>query len=149
MSEQFSQYSIDITNGLTKQEKKENGIFLTPKIIRQKLIERTIYWLNKLAIKPKLILEPSCGSCEFISDLDSKYQKKNFIGVEKNKKIFDIISQKQITKNNKLTLLNEDFLETNFENVDLVIGNPPYFVLHAKDIPVEYKQYISGRPNIY
>jgi hypothetical protein len=149
MTDQFSQYSIDITNGLTKQEKKDNGIFLTPRIIRQKLNERTMYWMNELKIKPKLILEPSCGSCEFISDLDGIYKKINFIGVEKNKKIFDIISQQQITKNNKLTLLNDDFLETSLVNVDLVIGNPPYFVLNTKNIPTEYKQYMNGRPNIY
>ena len=78
MTDQFSQYSIDITNGLTKQEKKDDGIFLTPRTIRLKLNERTIYWMNELQIKPKLILEPSCGSCEFISDLDGIYKKNKF-----------------------------------------------------------------------
>ena len=149
MSDQFLQHSIDITKSLSKQEKKEDGIFLTPRVIRQKQLERTLYWLDQLKINPKLILEPSCGSLEFLTDLDSIYKKINFIGVEKNKKVFDSISGLDLIHNNKLTLINDDFLETNFTNVDLVIGNPPYFVISQKDVPIEYKQYITGRPNIY
>jgi hypothetical protein len=149
MSDQFLQHSIDITKSLTKREKKDDGIFLTPRVIRQKQLESTLYWLNILKIKPKLVLEPSCGSLEFLTDLDSIFNNVNFIAVEKNEKIYSQISVLDVIHHNKLTLINDNFLETNFSNVDLVIGNPPYFVMLAKDIPPEYRQYISGRPNIY
>ena len=69
MSDQFLQHSIDITKSLTKKEKKDDGIFLTPRVIRQKQLEKTLYWLNILKIKPKLVLEPSCGSLEFLTML--------------------------------------------------------------------------------
>jgi hypothetical protein len=149
MSDQFLQHSIDITKSLTKREKKDDGIFLTPRVIRQKQLESTLYWLNILKIKPKLVLEPSCGSLEFLTDLDSIFNNVNFIAVEKNEKIYSQISVLDVIHHNKLTLINDNFLETNFSNVDLVIGNPPYFVMLAKDIPPEYRQYIIGRPNIY
>ena len=149
MSDQFLQHSIDITKSLTKKEKKDDGIFLTPRVIRQKQLESTLYWLNRLKIKPKLVLEPSCGSLEFLTDLDSIFNNVNFIAIEKNEKIYSQISVLDLIHHNKLTLINDNFLETNFNNVDLVIGNPPYFVMPAKDIPPEYRQYISGRPNIY
>jgi adenine-specific DNA-methyltransferase len=149
MTDQFLQHSIDITKSLSKSEKKEHGIFLTPRNIRQKQIERTIYWISLLKIKPKLILEPSCGSLEFLTDLDSCYKNINFIAVEKNEKVFNHISNVELIHNNKLTLINDDFLHTKFVNVDIVIGNPPYFVINNKDVPLDYRGYICGRPNIY
>jgi len=149
MTDQFLQHSIDITKSLSKSEKKEDGIFLTPRNIRQKQIERTLYWIFVLKIKPKLVLEPSCGSLEFLTDLDSIYHNINFIGVEKNEKVFQHINSLDLIQNNKITLINDDFLNTNFINVNLVIGNPPYFVINSKDVPLEYREYISGRPNIY
>jgi adenine-specific DNA-methyltransferase len=149
MTDQFLQHSIDITKSLSKSEKKEDGIFLTPRNIRQKQIERTLYWITILKLKPKLVLEPSCGSLEFLTDLDSIYHNINFIGVEKNEKVFNYVSNLELIYNNKLTLINDDFLNTNFVNVDIVIGNPPYFVINSRDVPSEYRQYISGRPNIY
>ena len=149
MTDQFLQHSIDITKSLSKSEKKEDGIFLTPRNIRQKQIERTLNWISILKLKPKLVLEPSCGSLEFLTDLDSIYHNINFIGVEKNEKVFNYVSDLELVYNNKLTLINDDFLNTNFVNVDIVIGNPPYFVINSKDVPLEYRQYISGRPNIY
>ena len=147
--QQFSQHSIDITKKLTKQEKKDGGIFLTPKIIRQKQIDRTLYWVDRLKIKPKLIVEPSCGSGEFLIDLDRVYKKKQFIGVEKNETIFKHISEIKLVTNNNLALSNQDYLQTHIENCDIIIGNPPYFVISNHDVPDEYREYVSGRPNIY
>ena len=38
LNEQYSQFSIDITRELSKDEKKEFGIFITPQIILKKLL---------------------------------------------------------------------------------------------------------------
>ena len=123
MTYQFLQHSIDITKSLSKSEKKEDGIFLTPRNIRQKQIERTLYWISILKLKPKLVLEPSCGSLEFLSDLDSIYHNVNFIGVEKNEKVFNYVSDLELVYNNKLTLINDDFLNTNFVNAMVISPN--------------------------
>jgi hypothetical protein len=42
LNEQYSQFSIDITRELSKDEKKEYGIFITPQIILKKLVDSII-----------------------------------------------------------------------------------------------------------
>jgi adenine-specific DNA-methyltransferase len=38
---------------------------------------------------------------------------------------------------------------TSPEPYDLIIGNPPYFVIPKKDVDVSYWSYFTGRPNIF
>ena len=53
-------------------------------------------------------------------------------------------------KHEKLSLHNEDHLQMNFEQkYDLVIGNPPYFVMKKKEVDDSYYDYFDGRPNIF
>ena len=59
---EFSDISKSLTNSITKAEKKTQGIFFTPP-------ETVINMINKVkSLKSSLesILEPSCGSGEFI-----------------------------------------------------------------------------------
>lgn len=154
MNEQFIDASIKITNALDKKTKKENGIFFTPKSIRTVLLERVIHWIKTLKINVKLIVEPSCGSGEFLLDIDKLFKKKAIIGIELNTTIYNEINNITTNNilNNKLTILNEDFMTYNIEGVNLFIGNPPFVVLTNKNISEKYNDYISyisGRPNLY
>ena len=82
----FSELSINITKSLTTKEKKHGGIFFTPKIITKKLIDSLELFLD--INKYYDILEPSCGSCEFINQLMvSKISTNKILCVEKNVKI--------------------------------------------------------------
>jgi type I restriction-modification system DNA methylase subunit len=140
----FTELSINITNSLTKKEKKTDGIFFTPKSIIKQDID---YILN---IKPdiKTILEPSCGSGEFINYLDTKLTNCEIDGVELNSKIYDKI--KDTFNKDKITINNKDFLKLSFsKRYDLICGNPPYFVFNKKNIENRFLKYISGRPNVY
>ena len=49
-----------------------------------------------------------------------------------------------------LKLLNDDYLKISSESqYDLIIGNPPYYVMKQNEITKNYKGYYDGRPNIF
>jgi adenine-specific DNA-methyltransferase len=137
----FEKISYDITKKLDKKTKKKEGIFFTPIPIIKKIFEH----IDFKTIKH--ILEPSCGSCEFIYQLDNK-QDLVIECVEYNKTIYDEITKLKF-KNN-VSIINEDFLRYNSDKkYDLIIGNPPYFVIKKTMIDNKYIKYFTGRPNIY
>lgn len=156
---EFSELSKSITKDLSAKEKKNDGIFFTPPSIIKKTIEKckTVESLNNLSNLN--ILEPSCGSCEFINYLNKNFNNQNKItGIEYNKKIYDKI--KNIFENNNtsntsntsntINLLNENFITYATTNkYNLIVGNPPYYVMKKADVDSKYYNYIEGRPNIY
>lgn len=121
--------SQNILKKLSKDVKKNQGIFFTPSSIALKLFKM-------IPVKPTSILEPSCGSGNFMKILP----KQITTGIELNKTIYDEI--KPIYKN----VVNMDFLQYNKKNKhDLIIGNPPYFMTtqsYESDL-------LYGRNNMY
>jgi hypothetical protein len=129
----FSELSVKLTKNLSKETKKNEGIYFTPKSIITKIIDFV------KSVKPDInsVLEPSCGSGQFLECLDYK----NVTAIEKNETIHKSL--------NKEVILG-DFLEHVFDKTfDLVIGNPPYFVVSKKSVDKKYYKYFDGRPNIY
>ena len=144
ISEQSSDLTISLTKNLTKSEKKEYGIFITPMIIIEKLVSTLLHYSDKI----ERILEPSCGTCEVINYCDSVFNNVEIDGVEYNDKVFDSI--KDLNFKNKVTLTKSNFMFYNdTEGYDLIIGNPPYFVCKKTDIPTAYHKFCTGRPNIF
>ena len=142
MSYNFTELSQKLTKQLSKEEKKEYGIFLTPLTTIQKNIE----FLSPYIKNGMSVLEPSCGSCHFIFSLLEKYNL-NITGVEFNKKIFDSIAKYET---DKVRLYHRDFIKFGeLDTYDLIIGNPPYFVMKKTDVPSMYHKYFDGRPNIF
>jgi hypothetical protein len=142
----FTELSKKLTKLLTKDEKKKNGIFFTPKSIRYKFMEKIKKMID--INKEYEIIEPSCGSCEFVNDiLDSDILIKNLICIEKNKTIYNYLD-KNYSRKDRVILINDDFI--NYESkTDLIIGNPPFFVIAKNQIPKIYENYFKGRPNIF
>lgn len=141
----FSQLSCDLTKELSKNHKKENGIFFTPRSI----IKSSIDIVLSLGKPIKTILEPSCGSCEFVQYVDSVFNNVTIKGIEKDTTIFERIKNIQ-SKN--IHLYNSDFLTYNFENgekYDLIVGNPPFYVIPKTSVNQNYYVYFEGRPNIF
>lgn len=139
----YSHLSIRLTKEFKKDIKKKNGIYFTP----PSTIHKNIHLLKPYMKSFKEVLEPSCGSCEYISQLHEKHNHLNITGIELNKEIFVSI---QHLENNKIKLMNHDFLTFHEEKkYDLIIGNPPYFVLKKKDVDESYFTYFDGRPNIF
>jgi hypothetical protein len=143
--ESWSDISLELTKILSKEVKKSNGIYFTPYQIVKETI-KTITGDNVIYFKN--ILEPSCGSCQFIDIIDSELKFETLYGVEKNEKIFKVIKNSKFK--NSVKLIHSNFLDFSTELFfDLIIGNPPYFVIPKKGIQPEYLKYFDGRPNIY
>ena len=151
----YSELSKQLTCNLSKEIKKTEGIFFSP----PESIKKMINYIDKIEGSKighniKDILEPSYGSGEIINYLEKYYDNTkelplNITGIEKNN---DIYNTTQILKEgcNNVNLINEDFLLfSNDKKFDLIIGNPPYFVMKKNGIPKEYKNYMKGRPNIF
>jgi type I restriction-modification system DNA methylase subunit len=142
--ENYSELSKKLTKTIEIHEKKKNGIYFTPVSI----IKKNIDALNPYFSKIKTILEPSCGSCEFMNYIDARHKNIEMVGIENNQIIYDDI--REIKFKNKSQIIKASFIEWNTtHNFDLIIGNPPYFVMKKEDVSSDYYEYFEGRPNIF
>lgn len=144
----FTYLSKCITQGFTQEEKKKDGIFFTPPSIIQTMTERI---QNIPDFNVRTVLEPSCGSCEIIQHLHQNYENIHITGIEKNTRIYEQIQDKFV-ENLGVSLLHRDFLQWDIMNeykFDLIIGNPPYFVVKKGDVDESFYDLIEGRPNIF
>jgi len=140
----YSELSKTITTSLDKNEKKSNGIYFTS----QEIIKKMIKMLGKRRFKR--ILEPCYGSGEFIKELSKKYKKSRVVGVEMNEMMTELCEKNEEMKGENIELKRGDYLKTDFEGgYDLIIGNPPFYVMKRGDVEKEYLKYIEGRPNIF
>ena len=141
--DEYSELSLSLTKQIDKNDKKNNGIYFTP----PKTVHRNIEFLRPYIKNFKNVLEPSCGSCEYIVSLNKLYSHLNITGIEFNKTIFESI---KLLENKNISLHNEDYLTYDTANTyDLIIGNPPYYVMKKKDVDPSYYDYFDGRPNIF
>lgn len=144
---QFRKHSITITKLLNTDTKKKEGIFFTPKKCRQIILDNIFHHFPWN--KDTTILEPSSGSGEFILDIQYQYPDiKDITAIEKNSVIYDKVKD-EINCN----LIHDDFLQYTFDKqFDIIIGNPPYFVLNKQD-RIDYCERlnlpVNGKKNIY
>jgi len=144
----FTYLSKCITQGFTQEEKKKDGIFFTPPSIIQTMTECI---QNIPDFQVRTVLEPSCGSCEIIHHLHQTFENIHITGIEKNTRIYEQIQDK-FDENLGVSLLHRDFLQWDIMNeykFDLIIGNPPYFVVKKDSVDESFYDLIDGRPNIF
>jgi len=80
------------------------------------------------------ILEPACGFCNFLQQIHADHPHNRFYGVEINEEVFGQISKTYSKTHKRFQLVKEDFLLWETEKkFDLVIGNPPYGIIGAKE----------------
>ena len=140
---EYSELSRTLTSKLNKNEKKNNGIYFTP----PKTILKNLKVLEPYMKNIKNILEPSCGSCEYIKQLKNMDYNINITGIELNKTIFDSIKD---YNSDNIKIINSNYLSSDFKiKFDLIIGNPPYLVMKKTDVDKSYYNYFDGRPNIF
>lgn len=135
---EFSEASTFFHKSMTKKARAEQGIFFTPKKVRDRMFEK----LAEFNLCPRLVLEPSFGTGEFLMDASTHYPTATLIGVEKNPDLF-----KSYRPSSNTTTHCADFLTWSMnKKADLILGNPPYFVMTGKE---KYPKCMTGRPNIY
>lgn len=143
---EFRENSKNFNQSTTKELRQEQGIFFTPSKVRAHLFDV----LRTIGVAPRIILEPSFGSGEFLLDAAVHYPDARLLGVEKNETLF------QSVQCEKAQLTCRDFLEWT-GTADLIIGNPPYFVIANDQLSTKEKKALAqkhsvsmtGRLNIY
>lgn len=145
----FSELSFELTKSIDKQDKQNNGIYFTSIGI----VNKTLKYLEPYMENVKKILEPSCGSGEYINGLTSLYSDLELDCIEFYKPIYDSIkSFEKTTTDSKISIYNEDYLTSTAikgKKYDLIIGNPPFYVMKKTDVERKYWEYFDGRPNIF
>jgi type I restriction-modification system DNA methylase subunit len=140
---EYSLISKELTGKLSKIVKKNNGIYFTP----PSCVNNNIKLLQPYLKSTIKVLEPSCGSCEYITALHKLFPHLIITGIEYNETIYQSILQ---LNNDKINIKNIDYLKYETDvKYDLIIGNPPYFVMKKEDIDKSYHTYFEGRPNIF
>jgi adenine-specific DNA-methyltransferase len=122
--------------------RKKLGQYFTPYQIQQKLLDYCPNFSGKIKI-----LDPSCGTGEFLCSALERYPEAEVYGWEIDKKLV------QISKRNcpEAKIINKNSLETAFkEEFDLIIGNPPYFQMKLnEELRSKYSEIVYGRFNIF
>jgi adenine-specific DNA-methyltransferase len=133
----FRDLTITLNKELPQTLRKDQGIYFTPKAARSLVFLK----FAEFGFKPTSILEPSCGSGEFLLDCRTEFPTASLHGVEFN----ETIVKKTRTAHPDLSIDHADFLKwSNQAKVDCIVGNPPYFVIKDKNPAC-----MTGRPNIY
>lgn len=137
LTEEYTKESIDYLNSADLKKRKNLGQYFTPKSIREIL-------LSKLPKKSNAyILDPACGSGEFLLSCEKYFKNPNLNGFEIDKNLVSIASN--LIKNSNIK--NIDALNIDIKNkYDYVIGNPPYFEIRLNEkLKAKHFEIIKGR----
>ena len=132
----------------TKAHRQSLGQFMTP----PKDVDDAFRDI-KINVNDK-VLEPSYGTGNFLDGI-IKRGYKNITGVEFDTELYNEFKDKYQKLGVKC--INGDYLMTDFTNqMDLIIGNPPYFIYGGKghpklpeEIKKKFKSVIKGSTDIY
>ncbi|MDE6208406.1 MAG: DNA cytosine methyltransferase [Lachnospiraceae bacterium] len=129
--------SLALIAELTNSKRDNNAAYYTNKFILNEIYKQ-IPDFEKDEIS---VLEPSVGVGNFLPFIFKKYEGIKSVNIDvvdidkKNLQILELMLQKQrIPSNVKLNFIHADTLLHNFKKrYDLVIGNPPFSKLKAKE----------------
>ncbi|AGE50697.1 adenine-specific methyltransferase [Paramecium bursaria Chlorella virus CVB-1] len=129
----FLDSSVLVQKQLGMKHRSKMGIFFTPKPLRDIV-------LRHVNITPQSVLEPSCGSGEFLVDCEAMFPEASITGVE----LDETLSRVSKENTSRSVIHTQDFLTFDGGKFDLVIGNPPFVQMKSvnKDASV-------GRSNLY
>ena len=141
LPESFSEVTRRWLSGAELTDRKSRGQYMTPRSLRTRL-------LDNLDLYPGIrVLDPGCGTGEFLRDVLDREPQAQVFGWDSDERILSCAKE----------LVPEGVFECRNaldpwmgECFDLVIGNPPYFQFRASQ-PVRryFADVISGRPNIF
>ena len=141
-SKEFSEATIRYMKETDMGYRKSLGQYFTPKSVREIL-------LNKLpnTIKNPRVLDPACGTGEFLITAKKYFNNPKLEGWDIDKKIVDIAKELIPAANIKTgdALLNKEC-----DKYDFVIGNPPYYEFSPLEtLRHKFGSIMNGRVNIF
>jgi adenine-specific DNA-methyltransferase len=141
--EEFTDATVKYMEETDIKHRKSFGQYFTPRSIREALVNK----LPSTTIANPKILDPGCGTGEFLITAKNHFKNPELHGWDIEKKLVNTAKQivpKAYFKNTD-ALLNEDY-----EKFDFVIGNPPYYEFKpSTEIRKKFKDVINGRVNIF
>lgn len=132
----LSKETFEYIENTSSAHLKKWGQFFTKKSIRDKLMST----LEK--IESPLVLEPSCGTGEFLHSILNYFDSPQITAVEIDSKLAQI-AKKRFPEVN---VYNENFFKFKTKKYDFIIGNPPYYRIPSKE---GFDEIAYGRVNIY
>jgi len=141
IKDEFRPETLEYMNEVTVGYRKSLGQYFTPESIREKLLSQLPKKEN-----PK-ILDPGCGTGEFLLTAKKYFNNPELYGWEIDEKLVRI-SQRlapdaQIEKTDALK-------RNDYGKYDFVIGNPPYYEFRPDiELRKKFGEVINGRANIY
>lgn len=140
--EEYTEESLDYLKNADMEKRKRLGQYFTPKSIRELLV-------SKLPKKDNAeILDPACGSGEFLLSCEKYFKNPILNGFEIDKKLVNIASK--LVKNANIKNLDALNIDTVKRKYDYIIGNPPYFEFKLnKELKEKHSDIINGRVNIF
>lgn len=140
----FREHTIRHAATKTREQKKTLGQYFTPAPVRRLIIEA----LEKQRFVPQTVLEPSCGTGEFVLDILEKYENARITAIELDPETFQAFQQ-QVAQEDRVMAICDDFLKPRGggapASFDLVIGNPPYFFVGDAYDKHPYAQRKAGK----
>jgi hypothetical protein len=116
---EFLESSLQVQKSLGRKTRAKRGIFFTPKTLRDIV-------LSKIPIVPRNVLDPTCGSAEFLVDCAAKWPNATMTGVELTEEIVPVAK----SNISSADIHCADFMSWKTdEKFDLIIGNPPFVKL--------------------
>ena len=141
-NKEFTDTTIKYIKETDINYRKSLGQYFTPKSVRKALLSR----LSNTIKNPK-VLDPACGTGEFLITAKEYFKNPELHGWDIDKKLVEIT--KQVVPNARLKNINA-LLDQDYEIFDFVIGNPPYYEFTPSEtIKKKFRDIINGRVNIF
>ena len=139
---EFEEATVKYMEDTNLEYRKSLGQYFTPRSIREALLKQ----LPK-NIKIPLVLDPACGTGEFLVSAREYFDNPNLYGWDIDKNLTKI-TKKLVSKANIKT--TDSLLSTDYSKYDFVIGNPPYFEFSPPEkIRGGFSEVVNGRVNIF
>lgn len=152
-SKEFSQYTLEFCNSVSKKEKQDLGKYPTPYSIVKKLFDKVQITDDNNEFK--VVMEPSHGTGQIIDVfIDKDVDYCNFYCYEIDEDLHNNCKENEKYKDVEFILGN--FLDKKIDiSFDYILANPPYFEIKDKELVKKYKKdpkfksILSGKVNIF
>ena len=141
-NKEFNPATIKYIKETSIQYRKSFGQYFTPKSIRELLFSK----LPDVIKKPK-ILDPACGTGEFLITAKKYFKDPKLYGWEIDNNLVGI-SKKNVPETHLKCI--DSLKDEQYNSFDYIIGNPPYYEFTPSEkIRNKFKTVINGRVNIF